>query len=82
MHGMWSQYTWWKVYIDDSAPIQYINTQFQIDSYAMPLVELVEEAVKKYSVSSNSVVNFGCATGLTSFLLSTAFQKVQVQNYI
>jgi formylglycine-generating enzyme required for sulfatase activity/SAM-dependent methyltransferase len=48
----------------------------EIDSYAVPLVELVEEAVRKYSVSSNSVINFGCATGLNSFLLSTTFQKV------
>ena len=51
-----------------------------MDSYAVPLVELVEEAVRKYSVSTNSVVNIGCATGLNSFLFSTPFQKVWVQN--
>ena len=60
----------------DDLPYQHCLSQFQINSYAVPVVELVEEAVRKYSVSSNSVINFGCATGLTSFLLSTAFQKV------
>ena len=50
----------------------------QMDSYAVPLVELVEEAVRKYSVSTNSVINIGCAAGLNSFLLSTTFQKVSL----
>ena len=45
----------------------------------MPLVEVVEEAVRKYSVATDSVINFGCATGLNSFLLSTTFQKVHVR---
>lgn len=54
-----------------------LQTEYgQINSYAVPLVELVEDVVKKYSVSTNSVINFGCGTGLTSFLLSTIFQKV------
>ena len=51
----------------------------QMDSYAVPLVEVVEEAVRKYSVATDSVINFGCATGLNSFLLSTIFQKVHVR---
>ena len=60
----------------------YVRTYFmlfpmQVDSYAVPLVEVVEEAVRKYSVATDSVINFGCATGLNSFLLSTTFQKVQ-----
>ena len=48
----------------------------QMEEYAVPLVEVVEEAVEKFGVSTNSVINFGCATGLTSFLLSANFEKV------
>ena len=48
----------------------------------MPLVELVEEAVRKYSVSTNSVINIGCAAGLNSFLLSTTFQKVSLHETV
>ena len=51
----------------------------QVDSYAVPLVQLVEESVRKYGVSTDSIINFGCATGLNSFLLSTIFQKVILQ---
>ena len=50
----------------------------QISSYAVPLVEQVEEAVRKYGVSSNSVIDFGCGAGLVSFLLTTTFQKVHI----
>ena len=47
-----------------------------MERYSVPLVEVVEEAVVKFNVSTNSVINFGCATGLTSFLLSANFEKV------
>jgi 5-histidylcysteine sulfoxide synthase len=48
----------------------------QMERYSVPLVEVVEDAVVKFNVSTNSVINFGCATGLTSFLLSANFEKV------
>jgi formylglycine-generating enzyme required for sulfatase activity/2-polyprenyl-3-methyl-5-hydroxy-6-metoxy-1,4-benzoquinol methylase len=48
----------------------------EMERYSVPLVEVVEDAVVKFNVSTNSVINFGCATGLTSFLLSANFEKV------
>ena len=52
-----------------------------MERYSVPLVEVVEEAVEEFGVSTNSVINFGCATGLTSFLLSANFEKVHLQHY-
>ena len=52
-----------------------------MERYSVPLVEVVEEAVVKFNVSTNSVINFGCATGLTSFLLSANFEKVHLRHY-
>ena len=57
------------------------NISLQMERYSVPLVEVVEEAVAKFNVSTNSVINFGCATGLTSFLLSANFEKVHLQHY-
>ena len=54
----------------------------QLESYAVPLVEVVEDAVEKFHVSTNSVINFGCATGLTSFLLSASFEKVSISHLL
>ena len=54
----------------------------QLESYAVPLVEVVEDAVEKFHVSTNSVINFGCATGLTSFLLSATFEKVSISHLL
>ena len=54
-----------------------ILSHWQSSMYGLPLVKLVEDAVGKYSVSTNSVINFGCGAGLTAFLLSNTFKKVK-----
>ena len=45
--------------------------------YGLLLTKLVEDAVGKYGVPTNSVINFGCGAGLTAFLLSKTFKKVK-----
>ena len=39
-------------------------------------MNLVDEVVHKYSVSTNFAINFGCGAGLNAFLLSKTFQNV------
>jgi 5-histidylcysteine sulfoxide synthase len=65
------------VYETKASLDQTLQEQYgEMESHAVPLVEKVEEAVGRYNGYTGSVVNFGCATGLTSFLLSTTFEKV------
>ena len=53
------------------------HTHTQVDSYTRPLIELVEEAVEKYSGNRGRAINFTCGPGLFSFLLTKTFQQVR-----
>ena len=48
----------------------------QAESYALPLLRLVERTVEKVNGAKTSALNFGCGPGISSFLLTRLFQKV------
>ncbi len=47
------------------------------DVYTGPLIQLVEDAVRRHKGSTSRAVNFGCGPGHTSFLLTKTFEKVK-----
>ena len=53
----------------------------QAESYALPLLRLVERTVEKVNGAKTSALNFGCGPGISSFLLTRLFQKVVGVDY-
>lgn len=51
----------------------------QMEKNGLPLVNFLEATVAKHNGSKGSALVLGCGSGLSSFLLTKTFEKVQLR---